>query len=140
MKKIILETEPFKGKLTICVNLGKGHISAQGCTKADVVKYLVQEKKVAGEKVKLIQHDGQNDDEETEEEEVVAGLFDDENDIQFVKLCQIGFAPGIAHPAVTKFLEGSDNDNDKKKRYKKCEIEGFLGTEEALSVLMERYC
>jgi hydroxymethylpyrimidine pyrophosphatase-like HAD family hydrolase len=142
LKKLIMDSEAFKGKLTICVNLGKGHITAEGCTKADVVQYLVKEKKVAGEKVKLLSSDDRNENETEQEfdEDIVAGLFDDENDIEFVKLCHIGFAPGVAHPAVSEFLLKKSNKEEGESRYHKCQVEGFLGTEEALSILMGRYC
>lgn len=143
LKRIVFESEAFKGKLTICVNLGKGHITADGCTKADVVKYLIEGKmKIAGENVKLFEDEQQNQNQESRHHQnIIAGLFDDENDIEFVKLCHVGFAPGVAHPSVEKFLEGDDDGTkDKKKRYRKCKIEGFLGTEEALEELLEKYC
>ena len=145
LKKIVTESDEYKDLLTVCINLGKGHVSAKGCTKADVVKYLTSsESKKIQPPIKLFSSSEDKEEETTENDnEIVAGMFDDENDLDFVKLCHIGFAPGIAHPSVEKFLQNhlhSQQQEKQQPRYRKCNIEGFLGTEEALEYLLENYC
>lgn len=140
LKAVISNSDEFKDLLTVFVNLGKGHVTAKGCTKADVVEYLANKK--IEPKLKLFSEDDKkadtNDDED--DSEIVAGMFDDENDLDFVRLCHVGFAPGIAHPSVENFLKAHREELKDKTRYRKCNIEGFLGTEEALKTLLEKYC
>lgn len=146
--KNLVASSKFADSLEICFNLGKAHISANGCTKADVVKYLAEKKlkfqsRETGEKQKIELFSSENN-KDSVDSYIVAGMFDDENDLEFVKLCHVGFAPGVAHPAVNQFFENHEreftDDNKTKKRYQKCKYEGLLGTENALEYLLKNYC
>jgi hypothetical protein len=62
-----------------------------------------------------------------------AALFDDQDDLDFVKFCDLGYAPVISHPLVKQFLERSEN----RDKFCPCPHEGFLGTEYALQKLLK---
>ena len=71
-------------------------------------------------------------------------MFDDQDDLEFVKLCDIGFAPVISHPLVRMFIENrqkqqtSANDGDNKySSFESCPQEGLLGTEYALQKMID---
>jgi hydroxymethylpyrimidine pyrophosphatase-like HAD family hydrolase len=92
---------------------------------------------------------------QAEQPRFCAALFDDENDLSFARLCDVGFAPSVAHPAVEDFLRanaeqrGAAATSDKRPSparnevgddaavYERCPVEGFLGTEYALQRLLD---
>ena len=130
--------------LTMVVNLGKGHVSARGCTKADVVEYLAATKLRVPLRATAA---GGPPSGGNGSVLLTAALFDDENDLEFAKMCHIGFAPGVAHPAVGEFLKQASDEaaaaaavavggSPAAPRYRKCPHEGFLGTEYALEQLL----
>ena len=108
--RLRFETE-FNDKYDVSffTNLGKGHISASQLGKRSAVEHIAKEK--LG--IDPAKH--------------AVALFDDENDLQFAKVCGAGFIPSVAHPKVLEDLRTLSEG-----QWKRTTVEGLLGTEEAL--------
>lgn len=115
--------EPKYG-CTVVMNLGKGHVAPAGSSKQSVTSHIC-----ALERWDPRIH--------------CAALFDDENDLEFAKLCGLGgYLPTIAHINVVAALvernAPTGGQTHGSGHWHRPAVEGLLGTEEALTALLQR--
>ena len=97
------------GVHAVC-NLDKVHVAPIGCDKRAAVEFLLQ-------KLQL-------------DRSQAAALFDDENDLEFARICRYRLVPSVAHESVQKILD------TKPGFFTRTPCDGWLGTEDALQYLL----
>jgi hydroxymethylpyrimidine pyrophosphatase-like HAD family hydrolase len=110
-----------KYNVAMVVNLGKAHLAPVGLDKRTAVQHIA-----AMEGIAL-----KSDVARTGERRFAAALFDDDNDLGFAELCDMGYAPTIAHPSVVPAMAAFGPS------FVRAPQEGLLGTEFAIAELLK---
>lgn len=98
--------------VTYITNLGKGQVCPVGCNKQAAMLHVAHALCI--------------------DTSSCVALFDDENDLEFAKLCGAGFIPSVAHASVIAALSALE-DSSAVCRWTRPPIEGPLGTDYALA-------
>jgi hydroxymethylpyrimidine pyrophosphatase-like HAD family hydrolase len=122
LRQMTEETLKPKYNVEMCINLGKAQFAPVGINKRTALEHVAAK---LGVSLAAAPAPAQGP------KKVACALFDDENDLGFASACSLGYAPSVAHPSVIPALEQLG------PRFQRAPIQGLLGTEFALTQLLE---